>query len=388
MKKIISVLLCLALVAGLTLSASAVTGDTAATGDDEVCLYVYLSGDDAEYIYGVEYAVGAVPVRPEDPGREGETFVDWYTDRGYHNRFDFSQPLVEDTEIFARFAPTADVIGINVFDSPSAEYPVSGYLLVKGDIAEYPNEPDFAEDEWFLGWYTDRALTQEFDFSQPVYSNTYLFPRIVKEENLCWVALYLDADDAEPVSYGTIVKGELCPVPAEPGKDGKTFAGWYTDRALTKLMDFSKPCYEDFSLFAAWETACTHPHLLNGYTEGYAATATTDGMRDYWKCPSCGKLFIRMGSKLVELDNPDNLIIDATGPYRLGDADGSGEVDAVDVTVMQRRIAGMKIGSFCRKAADVDRDGEVSVIDVTYIQRYLAMMDTPYLIGAVVIPRV
>ena len=386
MKRILSFLLCLALIAGLALSASAVSADQAAVGDDEVCIYVYLSGDDAEYIYGVEYEKGEVPVRPEDPDKADMTFVDWYIDRGYKTRFDFTQPLYEDVEIFARFAPTEDVIGINVFDSPSADYPFYGYLLVKGDYAEYQDALETADDEYFVGWYTDRALTKPMDFSQPVYDYTYLFPRIVKEDDVCWAALYLEADDEFPVSYGMIVKGELCPVPAEPGKDGKKFTGWFTDRALTKPMDFSKPCYEDFDLIAGWEDVCTHPHMLDGFTAGYAATATADGMRDYWKCPSCGRYYIKFGSRLVEATYPDDMILDASGPYTLGDADGDGAVESVDVTVMQRKMASIKVKSFCRGAADVDRDGSVSVIDATFLQRYLSHMDTPCLIGVTVFP--
>ena len=387
MKKILSLLLCLVMILSLTTAVSAATGDPAATGGDEVCIYVYLSGDDAEYTYGVEYAKGAVPVRPEDPGKTGLTFVDWYTDRGYMNRFDFTQPLYEDVEIFGRFASPEDVIGINVFDSPSADYPLYGYLLVKRDYAEYQNAPEVAEDEEFVGWYTDRALTNEFDFSQPVYDYTYLFPRIVKEDDVCWGALYLDASDEYPISYTMVVRGELCSVPADPGKDGKRFVGWYNDRALKKPMDFTKPCYEDFDLFAKWEDACTHPHLLDGFVEGYAATATTDGMRDYWKCPKCGKYFIKFGSRLVEANYPDDMIIDATGPYLLGDADGDGEVSSIDVTLIQRKMADMDIsGGFCRKAADVDRNDEIEIIDGTYIQRHLAMMETPYLIGVETYP--
>ena len=386
MKRIISLFLCLALIAGLTTAVSAVTTDTAATGDDTVSVYVYLSADDTEYTFGVEYEKGAIPSRPGEPGREGMTFIDWYSDRAYKNRFDFTQPLYEDVDLFARFAPTEDVIGINVFDSPSADYPISGYLLVKGDYAEYQPAPEIADDEVFFGWYTDRVLTNEFDFSQPVYSNTYLFPRIVKEDNVCWGALYLSADDAYPVTNFVVAKGELCPVPAEPGKDGQTFAGWYNDRALTKPMDFTKPCTADFDLFAKWEEVCTHPHLLDNFTQGYPATATTDGMQDSVKCPKCGKIFYGFPVALIEAKSPDDLIIPATGPYLLGDADGSKALDSVDVTVIQRKMADLKIDSFCRSAADVDKDGAVSVIDATFIQRYLSHMTVPYLIGVTAIP--
>lgn len=67
--------------------------------------------------------------------------------------------------------------------------------------------------------------------------------------------------------------------------------------------------------------------------------------------------------------------------YILGDADGDGEVTAIDVTWIQRSLAFMAVTStYNEKAADVDGDGEVSAIDATWIQRYLALMTVPYAI--------
>ena len=68
----------------------------------------------------------------------------------------------------------------------------------------------------------------------------------------------------------------------------------------------------------------------------------------------------------------------------LGDADGNGEVDSIDVTVLQRYSADMEYPISGLETADVDGDGEITIIDATYIQRYLAEMDTPYRIGETV----
>ena len=64
----------------------------------------------------------------------------------------------------------------------------------------------------------------------------------------------------------------------------------------------------------------------------------------------------------------------------LGDADGNGEVDVIDATVIQRYISDMTV-PYPEKTlmnGDVDGDGELSVIDATYIQRYSASFDVPY----------
>lgn len=71
--------------------------------------------------------------------------------------------------------------------------------------------------------------------------------------------------------------------------------------------------------------------------------------------------------------------------YVLGDADGSGDVDTIDATWIQRSLAGFKPSdSFNEAAADVDGDGDVTAIDVTFIMRYCVGVKVPYAIGEIV----
>lgn len=65
---------------------------------------------------------------------------------------------------------------------------------------------------------------------------------------------------------------------------------------------------------------------------------------------------------------------------RLGDADGDGDVMVLDVTAIQRKLAGMRVESFNEKAANLSGNG-LDITDATYIQRYLAGIETPYPIG-------
>lgn len=71
--------------------------------------------------------------------------------------------------------------------------------------------------------------------------------------------------------------------------------------------------------------------------------------------------------------------------YILGDVDGDDEVNAYDVTFIQRYIADMSVKSFDEQAADADGDGDVTAFDVTFIQRYLAGFETSYPIGEKVV---
>ena len=385
MKRTLSVLLCLAMLLITAVSVGAAPVDTTAAGDgSEVYIAVYLDADSEYPVVYAEYAYGDVPTRPEDPGREGLTFIDWYTSPSFTFRFDFSKPLYEDAAIYARFVPENQAIGVNVFASPDSDYPMYGYLCAKGDLMEYPKDPEYGEDEEFLGWYSDRALTNQVDFSQPIYTYTYLFPYIVAESDLCYGAFYLDVNDTEPLSYIPVEKGKTCPAPEDLGKEDMVFEGWYSDRDLKHPFDFSKPVYEDFELFP--KITAIHNHDLQ-YVDVIRAPATTDGVKAHYVCTTCGKWFEPTATALIEIEDHEAWIIPAKGPYLLGDANGSGDVESTDATVIQRKIIGMKINcGFCLGAADVNGNAKADIIDVTFIQRHLVRMDVPFAIGEPVSP--
>ena len=71
----------------------------------------------------------------------------------------------------------------------------------------------------------------------------------------------------------------------------------------------------------------------------------------------------------------------------LGDADGSGEVDAIDVAVIMRFDAQIPVSIDIDSImnGDVNNDKETDVIDATLIQRYILTMPTDYGIGMPII---
>lgn len=69
----------------------------------------------------------------------------------------------------------------------------------------------------------------------------------------------------------------------------------------------------------------------------------------------------------------------------LGDANGDGDVDAVDSTIIQRVATMVKVPYSEEQlmCADVDGDGELTVLDATYILRYSSHVKTPYPVGEI-----
>ena len=79
---------------------------------------------------------------------------------------------------------------------------------------------------------------------------------------------------------------------------------------------------------------------------------------------------------------PTELPTEAIAPI-LGDADGNGEIDLTDATMIQRYLAELPVEVPLKLLmnGDVDGDGELTISDVTFIQRYEAEMDSIYPIG-------
>ena len=86
-----------------------------------------------------------------------------------------------------------------------------------------------------------------------------------------------------------------------------------------------------------------------------------------------GVLTDAMLTELAEADYTGGNRYRILTEYIVGDADGSGEVDIVDATYIQRynaRIIGAM--DLYKPLADVDGDNEVNIVDVTRIQRLMA----------------
>ncbi|MBU5354735.1 InlB B-repeat-containing protein [Paenibacillus barcinonensis] len=99
--------------------------------------------------------------RPADPERTGYTFAGWYTDATHAQPFDFATATVNaDMTLYAKWNVAVRTV---TFDTNGATtlQPVE---VNNGEMLSRPSEP-VRSGYTFTGWYTDRALTQPFDFA-------------------------------------------------------------------------------------------------------------------------------------------------------------------------------------------------------------------------------
>ena len=219
--------------------------------EDEIVYVSYYLDADTEYST-MTYAVGDIPIRPADPDRESEglVFMGWYYDETFSEEYRFDSPLMETTDLFARFADKDDMIYLAIYLDPEAVSPVSYAMFERGECPEKPEGPG-RDDETFMGWYADRELTTPFDFCEPLYEDAEVFPRFVSNDDIIAVCLFMGPDEELPYDDISIARGDCVEEPIDPYRDDDSvFSGWYTDRGLENKYDFSKPVNDDLDLFA------------------------------------------------------------------------------------------------------------------------------------------
>ena len=176
------------------------------------------------------------------PTVEGYTFDGWYAED--NTKFDFTQPITSNTTVYAKW--TANDYYVSFF-TEHGDPPTSQNVKYNGTATD-PGKLT-AEGYTFIGWYTDETYSAEFDFTQPIKSNTTVYAKwTANDYEVSFITEHGNAPTSQNVPYnGTAT---------DPGKlteEGYTFVGWYADAAYTTEFKFSTPITGDTKVYAKWE---------------------------------------------------------------------------------------------------------------------------------------
>ena len=229
---------------------------------------------DDQYVYD-----GDSVTKPADPTKEHYTFDGWYKDDD--SKYDFNTLVSGDLHLSAKWIPETYVI----------KFDVNGHGLdtAPGDIKDVPYNSTFKKPDdptetgyTFIGWYTDSALTNKFEFdedgtSKPITDNTYEITLYAKWEINKYTVTF-DFNTGKPSTPKTeeVEYGNPVSEPAKPTNTGYTFGGWYTDKACTDGKEFTfgadgkstTPITDHITLYAKWE--------INKYTVTFDVDGQTD----------------------------------------------------------------------------------------------------------------
>lgn len=111
----------------------------------------------------------------DDPGElsaEGYTFIGWYADKDHNTKFDFTKPIKSNTTVYAKW--TAKDYEVS-FITEHGKTPTSQNVKYNGTAT---NPGELTEDGYtFIGWYTDKNYTTEFDFSTLITGDTKVYAK-------------------------------------------------------------------------------------------------------------------------------------------------------------------------------------------------------------------
>ena len=178
------------------------------------------------------------------PTVEGYTFDGWYADAAYTTEFDFTKPITGDTTVYAKW--TANDYEVS-FITEHGKTPTSQNVPYN-EPAKDPGELT-EEGYTFIGWYTDDTYDTEFDFTQPIKSNTPVYAKwTAKNYEVSFITEHGKTPTSQNVPYNEPAKD-----PGELTEEGYTFIGWYADEAHKTKFDFSTPITSDTKVYAKWE---------------------------------------------------------------------------------------------------------------------------------------
>ncbi|MBQ4570398.1 MAG: InlB B-repeat-containing protein [Bacilli bacterium] len=123
---------------------------------------------------------------------EGLTLVGWYLDSEFENKYDFKQKVTSDLTLYAKWVDTSEVFTVTFVAGEG--YEVESQNVVYSNTVVEPEELKSTAHK-VTGWYTDKELTNKYDFDSLVYEDLTLYAKweqyvyiLSTSSNRNWVA--------------------------------------------------------------------------------------------------------------------------------------------------------------------------------------------------------
>lgn len=199
----------------------------------------------------VKVSEGSKVTKPGDPIKEGETFLGWYKEKTYTTIWDFDKDVVtQNFTLYARWATSEQQVYTVSFETNGGGE-VAPLKVVEGDKLVKPSDPT-KTDCSFLGWYTDAALTEVWQFNTYVVKeNIILYARWSNPGEVVYTVSF-DTDGGSEIEAASVLENEKVLKPANPEKVGFEFKGWYSDPERLTVYDFESTVTGDMTLYGDW----------------------------------------------------------------------------------------------------------------------------------------
>lgn len=190
---------------------------------------------------------GKTATKPDDPTREGYTFLGWYTG---DDAYDWNTPVTGNLVLTAHWqeneVPQPKTYTVT-FDYQNGN-PSNTVTVTEGDTVPMPDTP-IRDGYDFQGWVGIDG--SDFDFGQPITADTLVSAKWKKHEDPKPImhTVTFDSNGGTSIDPQTVQDGLTVRQPADPVKEDYIFDGWYLDNSQ---YDFNQPVTGDITLTAVY----------------------------------------------------------------------------------------------------------------------------------------
>lgn len=208
--------------------------------------------------------------KPAAPSKENHTFAGWYNG---DEKFDFDADTTNAPNVLklvAKWEKSKYTVQFVSDHGSFADQTVEHGKPIDTGKLTIPK----AEGYTFDGWYADDIYSTEFDFTQPITSNTTVYAKwTAKDYEVRFITEHGKTPTSQNVKYNGTAND-----PGTLTEEGYTFIGWYADEAHKTKFDFSTPITGDTKVYAKWEKNAPNTYALNVsgafvYVDGVDVTA-------------------------------------------------------------------------------------------------------------------
>ncbi len=213
----------------------------------------------------------------EGPTKDGWTFTEWKSGETSYQPNDKIE-VTDNITLVAQYVPNKTPVVPGDVVKYMVEYykenldgtyeKVDADSTIKGDkIGSTVTAEDKAYDHYVLNKEKSTLSGKLVAISSPSDIVTLSVYYDLDEH-----AVAFDLKDGSEASVQTVKHGKTAEKPADPGRTGFRFLGWFADENLTTEFDFSQAIEEDTTVYAGWKKKSTESSD-SSYTGGSSSTS-------------------------------------------------------------------------------------------------------------------
>ncbi len=200
---------------------------------------------------------------PDNPVKPGFIFDGWYTDEFFNIEFDFSQMVVENITLYAKWI---EIEKVSVSFNTQGGSSINSITLDKSSILTLPENP-IKDGFIFRGWFTEPQLINQFNANSPITTNITLYAKWEAEPVRMYTITFVSngGNYIEPlvVPENTVLTDIVI-----PSRHKYEFRGWFSDSQLIYQFNISQPITSDITLYAKWSGPIVLSYLVQFVTNG------------------------------------------------------------------------------------------------------------------------